>query len=177
MGTVAVIEVAVTLVVASVVCVPLALQLTSAPPVGSVDGIKLEPVRFSGNDAAPGEAEAGAMEFKTGNGLGIGLMMKVRVLERPLLVLPEWGFIVLMEAVPGLATSEAGTTAVTLVTLLLASNVTVVTRFPPFHCTLVPATNPPPNMVKVMGLAPPALTMDGEIEIRLAPVLPWKVLP
>jgi len=49
------------------------------------------------------------MELSTGNGLGGGLIMRVMALERPLSWLPECGFSVLMDAVPGLATKLAST--------------------------------------------------------------------
>ena len=116
------------MLVTSVVCVPLAFQFTSEPPVGSDEGMKLVPTRFSGTAALPGEADVGEIEVRVGNGLGGGLTIKVRELERPLSWEPECGLSVFIEAVPGLATNEAGTAAVTLRTLLLASTATLVTR-------------------------------------------------
>jgi hypothetical protein len=60
-------------------------------------------------------------------------MMKATGLERPLSWEPEWGLTVLTVALPGVAVSAAGTTAVRFKMLLLASVTTVVARFLPFH--------------------------------------------
>ena len=96
-----------------------------------------------------------------GTGLGGGLIIKVTGFDRPLLPAPEKGFCVITVAVPGLATSAAGTTAVTLSTLPEVSVVTVVFSFCPFHSTKVLATNPAPLIVSVKsGL--PALILEGE---------------
>ena len=68
----------------------------------------------------------------------------------------------------------AGTTAVSRRTLLLASNTGVVTRLLAFHWATVFATKGPPNKVIVRSepFEPPALMVDGEMEVRLAPVFP-----
>jgi hypothetical protein len=166
--------VAVTLAVARAVWEPLAFQFTVEPPVGSEDGIKLVPVMVSVTGALPGFAAAGEMAERTGSGFGGGLMMKASVFERPLSWLPECGLRVLILAKPGLAISAFGTTALTFMTLLLASRVGVVARFLPFHWATVWLTNGPPKRVIVRSeqLLPQALTMAGEIAVRLAPVLP-----
>jgi len=94
-GMMAVICVAVTLEVARAVCEPFAFQFTVEPPVGSEEGIKLEPVTLRVTAALPGFAEAGEMELRTGRGFGGGLMMKAKVFDRPLFPLPECGLKVL----------------------------------------------------------------------------------
>ena len=101
-------------------------------------------------------------------------MMKASVFERPLFWLPECGLRVLISALPGLAISAFGTTALRFMTLLLASRVGVVARFLPFHWATVWLTNGPPKRVIVRSeqLLPQALTMEGEIAVRLAPVFP-----
>jgi hypothetical protein len=78
-----------TLLVAKVVWVPLAFQRTNEPPEGSEEGMKLEPFRVRVRAVLPGAAEVGDIEERTGRGFGVGLMMKVRVFESPLSVLPE----------------------------------------------------------------------------------------
>ena len=165
---------AVTLEVVRGVCVPLVLQFTVEPPVGSEEEIKLVPVMVSVTGALPGFAAVGEMEERTGSGLGGGLMMKARVFERPLFWLPECGLKVLTSAVPGLAISAAGTTALRFMTLEFASRVGVVARLLPFHWATVWVTNGPPKRVIVRSeqLLPQALTMEGEIAVRLAPVFP-----
>src|ERR1700693_4200769 len=79
---------------------------------------------------------AGAIAVNVGTGLGGALMMKVTGFDSPLLPAPENGFCVITVAVPGLATSAAGTTAVTpSTTVLVVSSVTVVLSFFPFQVT------------------------------------------
>src|SRR6266403_1258699 len=101
-------------------------------------------------------------------------MMKASVLERPLFWLPECGLRVLISALPGLAISAFGTTALRFMTLLLASRVGVVARFLPFHWATVWVTNGPPNKVMVRSepFEPTALMTEGEMAVRLAPVVP-----
>ena len=173
-GIVAAICVALTLEVARAVCEPLAFQFTVEPPVGSEEGIKLVPEMVSVTAALPGFAEAGEMELRTGRGLGGGLMMKARVFDRPLFPLPECELNVLTLAVPGMAISAAGTTALRFTTLLLASRVGVVARFLPFHWAIVVVSKGLPNRVMVRSLpfGPSALMLAGEMAVRLAPVLP-----
>ena len=164
---------ALTLEVVKAVCEPLAFQFTVEPPVGSEEGMKLLPVIVRATFGLPGFAEAGEMELRTGKGFGGGLMMKARVFDRPLFPLPECELNVLTLAVPGMAISAAGTTALRFTTLLLASRVGVVARFLPFHWATVVVSKGLPNSVIVRSeqLVPQALTMEGEIAVRLAPVL------
>ena len=159
---------------ARAVCVPLAFQFTVEPPVGSEEGIKLAPAMVRVTAALPGFAEAGEMELRTGSGFGGGLMMKARVFDRPLFPLPECELSVLTLALPGLAISVAGTTALRFTTLLLASRVGVVARFLPFHWATVFVSKGLPNKVMVRSLpfGPSALMTAGEMAVRLAPVLP-----
>jgi len=160
--------------VARAVCEPFAFQFTVEPPVGSDEAIKLDPVMLSVTAALPGFAEAGEMELRTGRGFGGGLMMKARVFDRPLFWLPECGLRVLILALPGVAISAFGTTALRFMTLLLASRVGVVARLLPFHWATVLVTKGPPKRVIVRSeqLVVQALTMDGEMAVRLAPVFP-----
>src|SRR2546423_11090310 len=85
------------------------LQFTWDPPEGSVVGRKFEPLSINVNCAPPAGALAGAMLVSPGQGLGGGLMMKARGLERPLFPAPETGLRVMTVATPGLAISAAGT--------------------------------------------------------------------
>src|SRR6266478_8429862 len=127
--------------------------------------MKLLPLIVRVTFGLPGLAEAGEMELRTGRGFAGGLMMKARVFERPLFWLPECGLKVLTLAVPGLAISAAGTTALRFMTLLLASRVGVVARLLPFHWATVLVTKGPPKRVIVRSeqLLPQAPTMEGEI--------------
>ena len=169
---------AVTLVTASGIWVPFAFQFTVEPPVGSDVGIKVPPVEgpeiVSVTPELPGAAEPGAIEETKGRGLGGGLMIKARVFDRPLFWLPECGLRVLILALPGLAISAFGTTALRFMTLEFASRVGVVARLLPFHWATVWVTNGPPNRVIVRSeqLVVQALTMEGEMAVRLAPVFP-----
>src|SRR6516225_4144368 len=106
-------EVEVTVLVGKVVWAPLAFQRTCEPPVGSEEGIKLEPLTVRVTAALPGAAEVGEIEERTGRGFAAGLMMKVMVLESPLLVEPECGLRVLTGAVPAVVMSDLSTLAVT----------------------------------------------------------------
>jgi hypothetical protein len=97
--------------------------------------------------------------------------MNATEFESPLVPAPECGLSVLTNAVPALATSDAGTEALALVpsTLPLLSVGNVVVRVCPFHCTTVLATNPLPLTVSVnCGL--PAVTLAGESEVIVPPV-------
>src|SRR5262249_55199884 len=103
------------------------------------------------------------------------------VFESPLLPLPEKGFCVKTDALPGAARSLAGTTAVMVKELPLESGFTkVVVNFCEFHSTKVLATNAGPCAdaftVRVRSF-PPAGMLLGDIESRTAPVFPWKVFP
>ena len=114
---------------------------------------------------------AGAIDVNVGMGLAGGLMIKVTGFDSPLLPAPENGFCVITVAVPGLATNAAGTTAVTLSTIVLVeSRLTVVLSFCPFQVTYVCGTNLLPLIVSVKsGL--PALTFEGDKNDINAPVL------
>jgi hypothetical protein len=114
---------------------------------------------------------AGAIDVSVGMGLGGGLIMNVTGFDSPLFPAPENGFCVITVAVPGLATNDAGTTAVTLSTIVLVeSRATVLTSFFPFQVTYVCATNPLPFIVNVKsGL--PALMFEGDKNATDAPVL------
>ena len=134
-------SVAVTEVVVRVVCVAPAVQRTCEAWVGSEEVRKLVPVRSSVKLALaqsdPHDAMlVGASALSVGTGLGGGLITKMTGLESPLLPAPENGFWVITVAVPGLATSAAGTAAVTdSTTVMVESSVTVVTSFFPFQVT------------------------------------------
>src|SRR5262249_18801952 len=111
----------------------------------------------------------------TGTLFGGLLIRKMIEFESPLLPLPEKGFCVNTEALPGVAMSLAGTTAVTVKELPLASGFTnVVASFCEFHPTTVLATNAGPAeealRVSVKSL-PPAGMLLGESDVRNAPVL------
>jgi hypothetical protein len=142
------------------------------PPVGSVVGKKLLPVIVSGNVAPPATPVIGLIELNTGTGFAGGLMTNEMVLESPLFPAPDAGLIVLTVAIPGVATSAAGTVAVTTFpsTFPALSVGTTVLRFFPFHCTTVFATKVPPLTVNIKsGL--PALCTEGESDMIVAPVL------
>jgi hypothetical protein len=123
-------------------------------------------------------AQAGETVETVGAGLLGLLMMKLMGLERPFWPVPEAGLMVLTVTTPGLAIKAAGMVAVTEMTLLLASSVTVVLHGPvpvvgqvvPFHRTFVVARNPTPFIVRVKS-GPPAGISAGEIELKAAPVL------
>src|SRR4030088_1687742 len=123
------------LTIASFVCVAPAPHKTCEPPDGSDVGRKLLPVTVRENAAPPATAQAGDKLDTAGSGFPGGLMMNASGLESPLVPAPECGCSVLTKAVPGLATSEAGTVAVIPRTLLLASVCTCVAIVCPFHCT------------------------------------------
>ena len=103
LSTVACSKVELALCYGSVWCVAPAFQWTSEPPLGSEVGRKLEPFTMIVKEALPGAEIFGEFELTTGTGLGAGLTMKESVLERPLSVVPEWGFSVWTTAVPGCA--------------------------------------------------------------------------
>src|SRR5260370_17007957 len=135
----------------NLVWVPPMLKCTWEACVGSEFERKFVPVSvmLSVCDAEVLAGEVfGLMLVSVGIGLGGGLMMKGRGLERPLLPVPEAGFKVLTVATPGLATSAAETVAVTDSTLPEEFVVTFVGMVVPFHCTTVFATKPPPLTVR-----------------------------
>ena len=101
----------------SVDCVGPRFQRTCEPPDGSDVGRKLLPLTVRVNDGLPAAAVFGEIEVMAGTGLPGGLMINVRVFDRPLFPVPEKGFSVLTEAVPGLAISAAATVAVTVTAL------------------------------------------------------------
>src|SRR5215475_2971374 len=105
---------------------------TGNPPM-AVFCTKLEPVTVRVTAALSGGAIVGEMPDTDGVGLAGTLMMNASVLERPLSCLLVAGFSVLTKALPGVVSSSLGTLAVRLVTLLLASRVTVVAIVLPFH--------------------------------------------
>src|SRR5438309_8116506 len=137
------------------------LQFTWDPPEGSVVGRKFEPLSINVNCAPPAGALAGAMLVSPGKGFGGGLMMKARGFERPLFPAPEAGLRVMTVATPGLATSAAGTAAVSFKMFPALSSVGVVLSGFPFHCTTVLATSPPPFTVMTKSVLP-ALIWPGE---------------
>jgi hypothetical protein len=162
--------------VVSVVCVPPAPHKTCEPPDGSDVGRKLLPVTVRVNATPPATAQLGDWEDTAGSGLPGGLMMNASEFESPFIPAPEKGLSVWTKAVPGLATSDAGTVAVMPMTLPALSVCNWVAIVPPFHCTTVLATNPPPTTVSVnCGL--PAVVLAGESEVMDAPVGTWNVFP
>jgi hypothetical protein len=168
-GTVAVIWVVLTLETARLFWAPSAFQRTWEPPDGSDVGMNCLPVRLRVSVGLPGAALPGVKPSSSGRGLGAGLITKLRVLERPLSVLPECGFSVLTWARPGWESRDASTVAVRVRTVLLASVVTCVGIVLPFHCTTVLGTKPRPKRFRVKV---PVLTLafDGAMEDNLAPV-------
>ena len=173
-GTVALISVAVTLVVAKVVCVAPAVQRTCDTCVASVDeAMKLVPCRSKVkfvHELPHAAIVVGAIDVSVGTGLGGGLIINVTGFESPLLPAPENGFCVITVAVPGLATNAADTFAVTLITIVLVeSKVGVVVSFCPFQVTYVCFTNPLPLTVRVKSWLP-ALMFEGDKNDTDAPV-------
>src|SRR6202171_397545 len=168
-------SVAVTLVVAKVVCVGPAVQRTCDTCAGSVDDVmKFVPCRSKVkfvHELPHAAIVAGAIDVSVGIGLGGGLITKVTGFDSPLLPAPENGFCVITVAVPGLTTNAAGTVAVTLVTTVpVESRVTLVSSLFPFQVTYVCFTNPLPLIVRVKsGL--PALMFEGDKNATDAPVL------
>jgi hypothetical protein len=168
----------VTLVPVRVVCDPPVPHKTCEACVGSEFITKLLPVTVRVKPAPPATAQLGDIEATAGRGFPAGLMMNATGFESPFVPAPEWGLSVLTDAVPGLATSDAGTVAVAVVprTLPLLSVSNVVARVCPFHCTTVLATNPLPTTVNVnWGL--PAVTFAGDSELIVPPVGTWNVFP
>ncbi len=131
--------------------------------------MKLVPLKVRVKEALLGAIEEGEMEVRAGRGFLGGLIMKERVLERPLFMLPECGLNVLTVAIPGVVINDCETVAVSQRMLLLASRTGVVVRVCPFHCITVPVTNPEPKAVIVKPWSP-ALALAGAMEARLAPV-------
>ena len=80
-----------------------------------------------------GVVQEGVRPEIVGTGFGGGKIVKVMVLETPLFPEPECGLRVLTAALPCLAVSVAGTTAVIPVTFPELFVVTVVLRLLPFH--------------------------------------------
>jgi hypothetical protein len=111
----------------------------------------LVPVTVRENPALPATAQLGEIADMVGTGFPAGLMVNATGFESPLVPEPECGLSVLTNAVPGLATSDAGTVAVAVVptTLPLLSVSNCVAMVCPFHCTTVLATNPLPTTVSV----------------------------
>jgi hypothetical protein len=109
----------------------------------------LLPATVNVNAALPATVQVGEIEETVGNGFPGGLMMNATGFESPLVPAPECGLSVFTNAVPGLATSDAGTVAVIPVTFPLASVVTTVAIVWLFHWTTVLATNPLPVTVNV----------------------------
>jgi hypothetical protein len=172
-GTVALMSVAVTLLVAKVVGVAPAVQRTCETCVGSLDVMKFVPCRSKVKfvqELPHAAIVAGAMAVSVGTGLGGGLIMNVTGLDSPLFPAPENGFCVITVAVPGLATSAAVTVAVTLTTCVpVESKVTMVLSFWPFHVTYVCFTKFPPLTVKMKSTLP-ALMFEGDKNDIVAPV-------
>ena len=138
--------------------------------------MKFVPISISVS-AGPFAGEVfGLMLVSVGTGFAGGLMVKTNAFERPLLPEPEKGFWVMTVAVPGLATREAGTVALTVNTFPLASLLGVVASLLPFQVTTVCTTNGLPlaeedwlTVSVKAGL--PALILEGEREVIKAPVL------
>ena len=137
-----------------------------------MEGRKPEPLSINVNDGLPAGALAGLIPVSPGKGFGGGLMVKASGLERPFCPAPDAGFTVMMVATPGLATSAAGTVAVTMFPMAtpVLSTGTVVAKGLPFHCTTVFRTKPCPFTVRVKSTLP-ALIWAGERKARPAPVL------
>ena len=76
----------------------------------------------------------------------------------------------MMVATPGLATSAAGTIAVSFMIFPPLSRRGIVLREVPFHCTTVFVTKPRPFTVSVKSVLP-ALIWAGERKAIAAPVL------
>src|SRR5205814_5451618 len=104
------------------------LQFTWDPPERSVVGRKFEPLSINVNGAPPAGALAGAMLVGPGKGVGGGLMMKARGLERPLFPAREAGLRVVAVAMPGLAICAAGRVGVSFKAFATLSSVGVVLR-------------------------------------------------
>jgi hypothetical protein len=88
---------------------------------------------------------------------GVAAIVNVCAFEVPP---PGPGFTTVMDAVPAVATSEAGTVAVSCV-----DETDVVVRAEPFHCTVAPETKLLPFTVKVKPPLP-AVTQVGLIEVE-----------
>src|SRR5260370_39530043 len=128
------------------VCVPPApaRHKTCEPPDGSDAGRKLLPITVNVNAAPPATVQLGDMEDTAGSGFPGGLMMNASGFESPFVPAPECGLSVLTKAVPGLATSEAGTVAVIPITFPPLSGCTLGGTGPPFHLTTTLGTRTPP---------------------------------
>jgi hypothetical protein len=168
-----------TLVPLNVVCVPPALHNTCEACVGLEFITKLVPVTVKENAALPATAQVGDNEETVGTGFPGGLMMNAIGFESPLVPAPECGLSVLTNAVPALATRDAGTVAVIPMTLPPLSVCSCVGIVPPFHCTTVLATNPVPGagMTVKVKLGLPAAILAGDSAVMVAPVGTWNVFP
>jgi hypothetical protein len=144
-GTAAVSEVALTNVVTSAV----PFQFTVEPAT------KFVPVSVSVNVEPPAVADAGEMEVSVGDGL---LIVKTRSREVPP---PGVGFATDTALIPPRATSDAGTLAVSEVSLT-----NVVVSGVPSHLTVDAPTNPVPVRVSV-NVEAPAVTKVGEMEVSV----------
>src|SRR6266404_3976845 len=114
------------LTIGSVVCVPPAPHTTCEPPEGSDVGRKLLPATVNVSAALPTTVQLGDIEDTVGRGFPAGLMMNATGFESPFVPAPECGLSVLTNAVPGLATRDAGTVAAIPVTFPLLSVATCV---------------------------------------------------
>jgi hypothetical protein len=171
--TVACIWVALLTLVVNVLCAPPAPapHKTCEACAATAFTTKLLPVTVRESPALPATAQLGEIADMVGTGFPAGLMRNATEFESPLVPAPECGLSVLTNAVPDLATSDAGTVAVALVprTFPLLSVSNVVARACPFHCTTVLATSPLPVTVSVnCGL--PAVTLAGESAVMVPPV-------
>src|SRR5207237_598105 len=91
-------------------------------------------------------------------------------LDRPLFPAPEAGLRVLTVATPGLATSAAGTAAVSFKMFPPLSSVAVVLSGFPFHCTTVWVTKPRPFTVSTKSALPALIWgCDAKYLLRVGP--------
>src|SRR5690348_3613265 len=159
------------LTIGSIVCEPPAPHKACDPPEGSDVGRKLLPAIVNVNAGPPAVVQLGDKEETVGNGFPGGLMINATGFESPLVPAPECGLRVFTNAVPGLATSDAGTVAVARLPKMLpaVSVAKVVARVWPFHCTTVLATKPAPLTVNVKSELP-ALIVEGDRERMVPPV-------
>jgi hypothetical protein len=135
--------------------VPLTYVVVSPAPCHPTIEVetKFVPVTVRVNAAPPAVALDGESEARVGAGL---LIVNVRAPEVPP---PGVGFVTVIDAVPAVAMSLAGTVAVKFVPLTY-----FVFSPVPFHFTVDPETNFVPVTVRV-NAAPPAVALEGESEV------------
>jgi hypothetical protein len=145
--------------IAAVTCVVLKYVVVRLDPFQrTTDELtKPDPFTVSVNAGPPGVALLGESEVSAGMGL---LIVSVRAFD----VSPSSGSNTVTLAVPALAMSFAGITAVTCVVLTY-----VVVRFDPFQRTTMLPRKHDPFTVSV-NAGPPAVTLLGNKEVRAGPV-------